>query len=152
MMPNPTPMPVEAPSVMGQLAAFVVIGAAGAAGFVALSSLASLVTGSESSLVNALCYAALIGPVYLAHRRFSFQSELPHSHALPRYIGVQLMAVALVTLFSYLVYSILGMTSVVAATLVIALTSGLNFVVLRGWAFAQQAPVALFQLRPIAHE
>ncbi|MDB5529724.1 MAG: hypothetical protein JWR51_2827 [Devosia sp.] len=145
-------MPVEGPSVMGQLAAFVFIGAAGAAGFVALSSLASQVTGSESSLLNALCYAVLIGPVYLAHRRFSFQSDLPHSHALPRYIGVQLMALALVTLFSYLVYSILGMTSVVAATLVIALTSGLNFAVLRGWAFAHRAPVVLFQLRPIAHE
>ncbi|MDB5586761.1 MAG: hypothetical protein JWP26_1731 [Devosia sp.] len=152
MMPNATPIPVEGPSVMGQLAAFVAIGAAGAAGFVALSSLASHVVGSESSWVNALCYAALIGPVYLAHRRFSFQSELPHSHALPRYIGVQLMALVLVTLFSFVVYGVLGMTSVVAATLVIALTSGLNFVVLRGWAFAQHAPVTLFALRPIAHD
>lgn len=137
---------------MGQLVAFVAIGAAGAAGFVALSSLANQMTGAESWLVNALCYGLLIGPVYLAHRRFSFQSELPHSHALPRYIGVQLMAVALVMLFSFVVYAILGMTSAVAATLVIALTAGLNFVVLRGWAFAHQAPVALFQLRPIAHE
>lgn len=152
MMPNPTPMPVAEPSVLGQLAAFVTIGAAGAAAFVALSSLASHVTGSESSLVNALCYAALIGPVYLAHRRFSFQSDLPHSHALPRYIGVQLMALALVTLFSFVVYGMLGMTSVVAATLVIALTSGLNFVVLRAWAFAHHEPIALFRLRPIAHE
>ena len=137
---------------MGQLAAFVAIGAAGASGFVVLSSLASHVIGAESSLVNALCYAALIGPVYLAQRRFSFQSDLPHGHALPRYICVQLMALALVTLFSFVVYSLLGMTSVVAATLVIALTSGLNFVVLRGWAFAKQAPVTLFALRPIAHE
>lgn len=150
MMPNAKPMPVEGPSLMGQLAAFVAIGATGAAAFVVLSSLATAVTGSENSLVNALCYAALIGPVYLAHRRFSFQSELPHSHALPRYVGVQLMALTLVTLFSYVVYSILGMTSVVAATLVIVLTSGLNFVVLRGWAFAKQAPAGLLQLRPIA--
>lgn len=152
MMPNTTPMPAQAPSIMGQLAAFVAIGAAGAAGFVALSSLASLVTGAESSLVNALCYAALIGPVYLAHRRFSFQSELPHRRALPRYIGVQVMAMALIMLFSFVVYGIMGMTSVVAATLVIALTSGLNFVVLRFWAFAQQGPSGFFVLRPIAHE
>jgi hypothetical protein len=57
-----------------------------------------------------------------------------------------------VTLFSYLVYAVLGLTSVVAATLVIGLTSGLNFVVLRGWAFARRAPVALLLLRPVAHE
>ncbi len=152
MMPNTAPMPAAEPSVIGQLATFVAIGALGAGGFVALSSLATQASGSQGWLINALCYAALIGPVYLAHRRFSFQSELPHSHALPRYIGVQLMALAMVALFSYVVYGVLGMSSAVAATLVIVLTSALNFVVLRGWAFAHHEPVSLLRLRPIAHE
>lgn len=145
-------MPAAEPSPIGQLAAFVAIGAAGAGAFVTLSSLAVQLTGSQSWLVNALCYAILIGPVYLAHRRFSFQSDLPHRHALPRYIGVQVMALVLVMLFSYVVYGVLGMTSVFAATLVIGLTSALNFAVLRGWAFTQRASVQLPSWRQVAHE
>ena len=152
MMPNTSSAPAHEPSVLGQLAAFLAIGAAGAAGFVALSSFASGIAGVQSWTINALCYAALIGPVYLAHRRFSFQSDVPHLQALPRYICVQLLALSLVSLFSAVVYAIFAMPSVAAATLVIGLTSALNFVVLRGWAFAHQAPGVLFQLRPIAHE
>ena len=152
MMPNPAPMPVAEPSVLGQLATFVAIGAAGAGSFVALSSLATALTGSQSAWLNALCYAALIGPVYLAHRRFSFQSDVPHIQALPRYVGVQVMAMALIALFSYVVYSVLGVTSVVGTTLVIALTSGLNFAVLRFWAFAHRAPIRVLALRPMVHE
>jgi hypothetical protein len=58
----------------------------------------------------------------------------------------------MVALFSYLVYSILGMSSAFAATLVIGMTSALNFVVLRTWAFTHHEPVTLMGLRPIAHE
>lgn len=155
MMPNPTPAPMEAPSMLGQLAAFLVIGATGAAAFVALSSTAANLAGSQSWALNALCYAVLIGPVYLAHRRFSFPSELPHSHALPRYLGVQVMALGLVALFSWLVHAAFGMTSVGASTLVIVLTSALNFVVLRGWAFARLAPIGIVSLSramPVTHE
>lgn len=152
MMPDTSSAPVHEPSVLGQLVAFLAIGAAGAAGFVALSSIVSGIAGVQSWTINALCYAGLIGPVYLAHRRFSFQSDVPHLQALPRYICVQLLALSLVSLFSAVVYAIFAMPSVAAATLVIGLTSALNFVVLRGWAFAHQAPGVVFQLRPIAHE
>jgi putative flippase GtrA len=155
MMPNAIPAPVEAPSMLGQLAAFLAIGAAGAGAFVALSSTAGHITGNEGWTLNALCYAVLIGPVYLAHRRFSFQSDLPHSHALPRYIGVQVMALVLVAMFSWLVYRVFGMTSVGASSLVIVLTSGLNFMLLRGWAFAKSTPFGLARLVPavpVTHE
>lgn len=152
MMPDASPQPATGPSLIGQAAAFAFIGGAGAAGFVLLSTIAAAVTGAPSSGLNALCYAAMIVPVYLAHRRFSFQSELPHSHALPRYVGVQVMAMALVTLFSYIVYSRLGLTSVLGTVLVIGLTSGLNFVVLRFWAFAQRTPLSLLALRPLAQD
>jgi hypothetical protein len=45
-------------------------------------------------------------------------------------------ALALASLFSYICYSVLGIQTAVAAFLVIGLTSGINFVVLKIWAFA----------------
>jgi putative flippase GtrA len=118
------------------LLAFVAVGGSGVVAFVALSSLLMhlVPTGPEWAL-NALCYMALIVPVYLLHRRFSFRSETRHSVALPRYVAVQAGAVVLTALFSFVCYRMLGMESWFAAFMVIALTSGVNFVVLKLWAF-----------------
>jgi len=106
--------------------------------FVALSTLMIGVhTGVPDWIMSALCWVALIGPVYLGHRLYSFRSGAPHRQALPRYIAVQICGIALAALFSYLSYRILGMSTVAAAVLVTALTSGVNFVILRAWAFAE---------------
>ena len=133
-------MPAEAddtPSLGGQLIAFLTVGGSGAVAFVMLSSLAiGLHTGLADWLASAVCYGALIGPVYLAHRRFSFSSEAPHRHALPRYVAVQLCALLLAAGFSYLVYGYFGLPTVAASLLVTGLTSGVNFMVLKLWAFA----------------
>lgn len=124
-------------SVGTQLLSFIIVGGLGALGFVGLSSLMiGLRTPAPSWIVSACCYALMILPVYLAHRRFSFQSDAPHTHALPRYVGVQLCGIALASLFSFVCYGVLGMPTMFAALLVIGLTSGVNFVVLRLWAFA----------------
>ena len=124
-------------SVGTQLLSFIIVGALGALGFVALSSLTiGLKSGAPSWIVSAGCYALMIMPVYLAHRRFSFQSEAPHRHALPRYVGVQLCGITLASMFSFLCYGVFGMPTLFASLLVIGLTSGVNFVVLRLWAFA----------------
>jgi len=77
-------------------------------------------------------------PVYVAHRRYSFSSRAPHAVALPRYAAVQLSALALASVFSWLCYSILGMPTGLAALLVIGLTSGVNFIILKLWAFAHR--------------
>jgi putative flippase GtrA len=117
---------------------FIMIGAGGAAAFVALSSLViALPTGLENWIVNALCYGALIGPVYLLHRQFSFHSDVPHLRALPRYLAVQASALALATLFGFVLHGVFAMPSVAASTLVVMLTSGGNYLVLRSWAFAR---------------
>ena len=119
------------------LGAFLLVGAAAALGFVATSSLAvMLLPHVESWVVSAVCYAAFIAPVYLLHRRFSFRSRVAHGLALPRYVAVQGMALALAALFSYLFHDVLGLPGLPAALLVIALTSGANYMVLKGWAFA----------------
>jgi putative flippase GtrA len=124
-------------SVGAQLLSFIIVGGVGALGFVALSSLMiGLKYGLPSWIVSAGCYALMILPVYLAHRRFSFQSDAPHNHALPRYVGVQLCGITLASLFSFVCYGVFGMPTLFASLLVIGLTSGVNFVVLRLWAFA----------------
>lgn len=124
--------------LFGGLLAFISIGAAGATAFVVLSTaLIWLDSGIADWVVNTACYAALIVPIYLLHRRFSFESDAPHSQALPRYMAVQGMALLLAALFSYVVLGVLAMPTVFASMLVIALTSGVNFMVLRSWAFAR---------------
>lgn len=124
--------------LMGSLFGFIAIGGAGAAAFVALSTLMiGLDTGFADWVVNTACYASLIGPVYLLHRRFSFSSDAPHSQALPRYMAVQAMALVLAAVFSYAVHGLPAMPTILASMLVIALTSGVNFMVLRSWAFAR---------------
>ncbi|MDB5506767.1 MAG: hypothetical protein JWR75_1405 [Devosia sp.] len=125
--------PVEA----RRLLSFIGIGAAAALGFVALSTaMLAVPTGLPGWVTSTLCYAAFVVPVYLLHRRFSFASEAPHVQALPRYVAVQASAVGLATMFSYIAYGIVGLPGPVGALLVIGLTSGVNFLVLKLWAFS----------------
>ncbi len=119
------------------LLSFIGIGGGAALAFVVVSSLAvGLPTGLPKWVVSAICYAAFIVPVYLLHRRYSFRSSAPHGQALPRYVAVQVGAVVLAALFSWVAYGIVGLPSLFAALLVSALTAGVNFIILRRWAFA----------------
>ena len=129
--------PAAASAGASGLINFILIGAGGAAAFVALSTLMlSLPTGAPEWLVNTLCYAALIGPVYLLHRRYSFRSDAAHRQALPRYVAVQMSALVLAAVFSFVVHGMLSLPTVFASMLVVGLTSGVNYLVLRSWAFA----------------
>lgn len=129
----------DAPGLTLQLISFLAVGGFAALGYFTLSLLAiSLATGIPDWLMSAACYALFIVPVYLAHRRFSFRSDTPHGVALPRYAAVQLSALCLAAFFSYVCYSFLGLATVQAAILVTGLTSGVNFIVLKLWAFARR--------------
>lgn len=124
----------------GEALRFIMVGGTGALAFVCLSTLlVSLHTGVPDWIISILCWIGLIGPVYLGHHAVSFRSAAPHREALPRYVAVQLMSVCLVTVFSYLCYRALALPPVVAALLVTGLTTGINFVILRVWAFGRRA-------------
>lgn len=125
------------PSAAGQIAAFVMVGGTAAICFAGLSSLLiNLHTGAPDWVVSVVCYAAFIVPVYLAHRRLSFRSAAPHAMALPRYIAVQMLALMLAAMLSFVFYDVFRVQALAAALLVIGLTSALNFMILRAWAFA----------------
>lgn len=123
--------------VAGELGWFVLVGGAGALGLAAVTTgMISLRTGVPDWLMAALCYAASIGPVYLLHRRLSFRSDAAHGQAFPRYVAVQLSAIVLVSLFSWVAYSVLGVATAVGSVIVLGLTAGVNFALLKLWAFA----------------
>ena len=128
----------SSPSTLRSALYFLCIGGSGALAFVVLSTLMIwLDTGLPAYLVNALCYASLIVPVYLLHRRFSFQSDASHWQALPRYLAVQVSALLLAALFTLVIDGVLKVPTLFASMLVIGLTSSVNYVVLRSWAFAR---------------
>lgn len=131
------PAAVSRPGLMTELLAFLAIGGTAALSFVGISAAAvSAFPGVPAWLVSALCYAGFIVPVYLLHRRYTFRSAAEHSRALPRYVVVQLCGLGLATVFSWLAYGIVGLPTLLAALVVIGLTSGVNFLALRRWAFA----------------
>lgn len=132
----PQAVPQRGP--LGGVFNFIGIGAGGAGAFVVLSTVMMwLDPAAERWMINAACYAATILPVYLMHRRFSFDSDASHVQALPRYLAVQAMALMLAALFSFVINGVFALPTLFASMLVIALTSGVNYVVLRGWAFAR---------------
>lgn len=123
---------------MGGVFNFIGIGAGGACAFVLLSTVMMwLDPGAERWMINAACYAATILPVYLLHRRFSFDTDASHLQALPRYVAVQAMALVLAAVFSFVINGVFSLPSFFASMLVIGLTSGVNYVVLKSWAFAR---------------
>jgi len=136
MFEAPRPLPARAPG--GGVLPFIGIGAGGAAAFVVLSSLLVwLHTGYADWLVSTVSYAVLIVPVYLLHYRFSFASDADHRQALPRYLAVQFSALCLATVFGLMLHNTMAMPAPLASSLVIVLTSAVNYLVLRGWAFGR---------------
>jgi len=120
-----------------QMIAFALIGAGGALSFVLVSSaLIGLGTGLPNWVTSALCYAAFVLPIYLLHRRYTFVSSASHGSAFPRYVAVQVSGVTLAALFSFVAYNVFGLPAFPASIAVTALTSGVNFVVLKLWAFS----------------
>ncbi len=125
-------------AMLSEFISFAVIGGTAAFLFVGLSALmVELRTGAPDWLVSSACYALFIVPVYLAHRRFSFRSDAPHRQALPRYVLVQILGFCLATLFSFVCYGVLQLPTLTAAIVVVALTSGINFAIVRMWAFSE---------------
>ncbi len=129
-------MPVAIPRWDG-LGAFLAIGVGAALFFVMLIGvLASAYPEVPAWELSALGFASLLVPVYLLHRRFAFGSGTAHERTLPRYILVQLATLFAAALFSFVAYGAFGLDNLTAALLVIGVTSVLNFVVLRAWAFS----------------
>lgn len=123
--------------VTRQLVWFLAVGGGATLALAAVTTaMISLRTGLPDWVTAALCYAAFIGPVYLLHRRLSFRSEVAHGQAFPRYVSVQVGAIGLVSLLAWVCYSVLGIPTAIGSLIVLGVTAGVNFAVLKLWAFA----------------
>jgi putative flippase GtrA len=115
---------------------FIGVGAAGAAGYVLLASLLNS-AGLQPAGASLCGYAMMIPLVYPAQRRIAFRSNEPHLKAFPKYVATQLFGLQLSGLLPYLASfgPSLPPTAIFAA-LSIAI-AGLNFLLLKFWAFAR---------------
>jgi putative flippase GtrA len=134
------PTPVRAPRRLPEAArsgvAFVIVGGGAAVIFIVLSTaILSLNTGIPRWLASALCYALLVGPVYLAHHKITFRSQQRHSEALPKYLATQALAVVVSAGMAMPVYHLFHLEPLPGSVLVTVLTSIGSFVVLKLWTF-----------------
>ncbi len=120
------------------MVSFLAFGALATAGFIGLSSLVHAIWPmAEGWGPEAACIGAVLLPAYILHRRFSFHAHTAHRQALPRYALVQAMVLAVAFLFSVIVHGEVALPGLQTALLVMALTSGINFMLLKSWVFGR---------------
>ena len=127
----------RAHATAGRLLAFIGIGAGLGLVYVLLEQ--GLVSAFPSVVplqIQILLFASLLVPGYQLHRRVCFASEMPHLRAAMRYVTLQLGVLCLAGFFSQLAYGVVGMPQMTTVFLVFAVTAGVNFTVLRNWAFS----------------
>ncbi len=121
------------------LARFVAIGAGMAVFYVGLTEvLMARFADMPAAPFSTFVFAALLVPVYFLSHNFAFFSEAAHADALPRYAAVQLAFLLLATGFSFVAHGVVGMPHLGTGLLVFFLTAGVNFSILRRWAFASR--------------
>lgn len=126
----------QAHGIATRLLLFVLIGA-GAAVFYAF--LAHVLVPAFPEIADwqmqLMLFASLLVPAYQVHRRFCFPSNALHRQAVPRYLVVQIGVLGLAVAFSHLAYGVVGLPHLTTLFLVFGLTAGVNFSILRVWAF-----------------
>jgi putative flippase GtrA len=125
-----------------QLALFIAIGGSAALVYALFSAaMIGMRTGLPDWLVSGLCYAIMVPLVYLLHHLISFRSASGHRQALPRYLAVQALGICLATLLSLLCHTWLRLPPVAAGLVIAAVVAGINFLLLKLWAFTAPAEV-----------
>ena len=117
------------------LVTFTGVGVAGAAAYVALSTL--LVTlGIAAWVASLVSYAVLIPVIYLAQRNFTFRSRVQHRSSFPKYFATQLLGLALAGVVPFFVVEDGRSSAILAFVLVVFLVPALTFILLRFWTFS----------------
>lgn len=120
----------------GSILRFLIVGGSGAVAFVILTNIGlNLFPKLPKTLVSVCSYALLILPVYTLHRSFSFESNLPHKIALPKYVITQIISLCFNFSFSYLLFNVLHFPNFWGSVGITILTSVGSFIALKLWAF-----------------
>ncbi|MBU1174291.1 MAG: hypothetical protein KKH72_02730 [Alphaproteobacteria bacterium] len=127
----------QAHALTGALVRFVVIGVGALLAYAGLEqSFVPAFPEIAAWQMRFLLAASLLVPVYQVHLRFCFSAEMPHLRTLSRYAAVQMAVVALAALFSQLAHGVVGLPHLTTVMLVFVATAGVNFSVLKVWAFS----------------
>lgn len=86
-------------------------------------------------MITACVYALMILPVYYLQHRFSFDGKTEHKDSLPKYVGVQMVSVAMSFVLSYLFLDLLKLPHAIGSIITVAATSIGSFIALKLWAF-----------------
>lgn len=120
-----------------QIAIFIIIG--GGAAFVTavltwlgLNSFKTI----PKPIITMCVYALMILPVYYLQHRFSFGGTSEHKSSLPKYVGVQMVSVAMSFVLSWLFLVLMKLPNSFGSFIIVATTSIGSFIALKLWAFA----------------
>ena len=113
---------------------YVGIGGAGALGYVLVSSLL-VYLGLWLWLASMTGYLIMVPMVYLAQRKFAFQSNSSHHSAFPKYVGIQLFGIALAAVLPNAMLTYLQVPAPFGFAAVAVMIGVINFFILRFWAF-----------------
>jgi putative flippase GtrA len=129
---------VKPPSLPEQMVRFAAVG--GLATALHYLILIALVEGAglDASLASACGYALSTLVNYALNRRLTFRSRRSHSSALPRFLWLAVVGLAINTAAVWLLAQVLGLHYLVAQVAATALTLCWNFLAARHWAFAPQ--------------
>jgi putative flippase GtrA len=129
--PAPTRRPVPPPKFLRYVAA----GAVGTTCHYAV--LIALVQAARIDAVPASTAGAIVGALvnYVLNHRFTFASERPHVHALPRFAAVSVGGIALNALVMAVVLAVAGPHYLIAQVIATGLVLVAGFLANRAWTF-----------------
>jgi len=117
-----------------EIAWFLVIGGLSAVLYIVISAELTIL-GLRPSIALLLTLVLLVPPTYLAQRRLTFQSDLEHAIAFPRYVTTQLTGNGVGLLGAAIFPGAILRQPFLAFTIVAIGVATLNYGVLKLWAF-----------------
>ena len=86
---------------------------------------------------NLVAFLAAFGLSYLGHRRFTFQSDVRHARALPKFFATAIAGLVLNQSVVYVAVTLLGWPYVAALALVVTVVPVAVYLALRDWTFRE---------------
>jgi putative flippase GtrA len=130
--------PITPPGLVTQAIRFAMVG--GLATLAHFAAMGTLIVGGLTTPLVATFLGSLVGSVvaYVANRRHTFESDVPHRTALPRHYAVVAGSIALNALIFRLAHGSLDAPVWFAQGLATGLCMVFNFVASKYWVFKQQ--------------
>jgi len=96
-------------------------------------------TGWNAAVASTLGFAASLWLNYALNRRYTFASDRPHAHALPRFLVIASGGLLLTAVGMQIAVEHVGLNYLVSQLIVTGVVTIWNFVLNRCWSF-RQAP------------